>query len=459
MKKSLKKKTIKLSEKVWEDFVWEYPSKFLEKGLKKFTRQYSDKSGRSDLVFKDKDGDFLVVEIQMKGIDRKHMHRAMDYRDDLCDKKKLKENNVRILLLCNTINEKQMYYLERHKLELKTISELKVRKIIREIDPRIQFTESKEAMDHYNDLAELKVLKEKDRIRTQGNLLIAYEKYPDDNEFISDVRLSYIKKNRTIRPALKKDFFDLNANYNDEEVRKKYNHIWDSPEIILFKMIDDLTEEIKAIAEDGNENFYYTFFSALKEIKKSITHKHYHNTLYDFKNIDYAKIINENRKPSIDLIVWPGTHYTHYDTFWLYWQPSNWIYYNNDLSDTDADFKFNKKQLYRWEYSSSYKDRWPFNIFCFKDEMFQRKVINNLSGRYFLILNNIIHYLILDLSRTFNVTFKNKCTLETEKLNSYEKILLRKNKILENTKVKSINFNYNRDHDSTIFGPDEGRRD
>ena len=46
---------------------------------------------------------------------------------------------------------------------------------------------------------------------------------------------------------LKKDFFDLNANYNDEEVRKKYNHIWDSPEIILFKMIDDLTEEIKAI--------------------------------------------------------------------------------------------------------------------------------------------------------------------------------------------------------------------
>ena len=100
-----------------------------------------------------------------------------------------------------------------------------------------------------------------------------------------------------------------------------------------------------------------------------------------------------------------------------------------------------------------------FNIFCFKDEMFQRKVINNLSGRYFLILNNIIHYLILDLSRTFNVTFKNKCTLETEKLNSYEKILLRKNKILENTKVKYINFNYNRDHDSTIFGPDEGRRD
>tara|TARA_B100000780_G_C20957007_1_gene381859 strand:- start:136 stop:672 length:537 start_codon:yes stop_codon:yes gene_type:complete len=164
-----KQKKIKLSELIWEDYVYSNPKEFIGEPLQKYSRQKISKSGRSDLIFKDKDKKILIVELQCDALDKDHMRRAMDYKDDLIDDG-IDEKNIRVMLLCNKIDEDKRYYIERHKLELKVVSELKVRQIIRKIDPRVEFTELDEETNHYHDEEELKEWKEKEKIKTSGNL-------------------------------------------------------------------------------------------------------------------------------------------------------------------------------------------------------------------------------------------------------------------------------------------------
>ena len=95
-----------------------------------------------------------------------------------------------------------------------------------------------------------------------------------------------------------------------------------------------------------NNNPYYKYFRCLDNLKIEVTNKNYHETLYNHKFLDHEKLIKENRKPKIDLIRWPGTHYKHFDYFWLYWQPSNWIYYNKDGEKERIDIYENGKFFY-----------------------------------------------------------------------------------------------------------------
>ena len=158
----MKKKLIKLDEFTWEGYVYSHPKKFIGEELTKFSKQRSSKSGRSDLIFKDKKKNILIVELQCHALDKDHMRRAMDYKDDLIEEG-MSPEKIRVMLLCNDITEKKRYYLERHKLELKIVSEIKVRKIIKDIDPRIEFTDMKEEVDHAHDQEELDLWKLKEK--------------------------------------------------------------------------------------------------------------------------------------------------------------------------------------------------------------------------------------------------------------------------------------------------------
>ncbi|MDA9639870.1 hypothetical protein N9T38_02420, partial [SAR116 cluster bacterium] len=94
-------------------------------------------SGILDLTFRDKDGGLVLVELQLEALNRYHFYKVMDYRDDLIERG---ESSVRVILLCNFINETGLNYIKRYrrrwkKLSVKPIKEEKVRKIILEIDP------------------------------------------------------------------------------------------------------------------------------------------------------------------------------------------------------------------------------------------------------------------------------------------------------------------------------------
>jgi hypothetical protein len=72
-----------LSEKDMEDQIADNPEKFLEeRSLRLLARQYSIGSYRFDLLFEDRHGGKLIVEIQKGTLDRDHTYKILDYYDE-----------------------------------------------------------------------------------------------------------------------------------------------------------------------------------------------------------------------------------------------------------------------------------------------------------------------------------------------------------------------------------------
>lgn len=73
----------RITEKDMEDIIAENPNKFLgETGLTLMARQYSIGNYRFDLLFGDRHGGKLIVELQRGALDREHMFKVLDYCDE-----------------------------------------------------------------------------------------------------------------------------------------------------------------------------------------------------------------------------------------------------------------------------------------------------------------------------------------------------------------------------------------
>ena len=433
----MNKKLIKLDEFTWEGYVYSHPKKFIGEELTKFSKQRSSKSGRSDLIFKDKKKNILIVELQCHALDKDHMRRAMDYKDDLIEEG-MSPEKIRVMLLCNDITEKKRYYLERHKLELKIVSEIKVRKIIKDIDSRIEFTDMKEEVDHAHDQEELDLWKLKEKIKREGNLKKAIEEYPDEKEFISEVRLNFIKKKGIITPALTKHFYDLNSKFEHLPNRDgsfAQDNILGSENndtVRIYKLQNELKKELYYLSK-GNRYYTVTDQDAKSRAEdaeiftKDLDGARWKKCLFNLKNINIEKISKENRKPKIDLCFWPGTHHTHYDSLWLYWRPSNWTLSEDNSTESDFNFSYQDMQ-YIFGHGSSYQERWDFSILCLprKDLFYDGTDNNNVSGRAALILNHIIHNLIKELSYSFDVQLLNEISYKTKKLDTQDELFFKK---------------------------------
>src|SRR5260370_18590718 len=56
--------TLDMTEQEMEDLLWDHPETFLNEPLTKFRRQAHSSVGRSDLIFTDRSGTFLIAEIK-----------------------------------------------------------------------------------------------------------------------------------------------------------------------------------------------------------------------------------------------------------------------------------------------------------------------------------------------------------------------------------------------------------
>ncbi|WP_457553140.1 endonuclease NucS domain-containing protein [Desulfobacula sp.] len=102
---------MKLLEKQMEDLIIENPQKYLkELGLKLITRQYSIGNYRFDLLFEDRHGAKLIVEIQRGTLDRNHTYKILDYYDEY--KSKNPHDFVDLMLVANKINRERRTRLE-----------------------------------------------------------------------------------------------------------------------------------------------------------------------------------------------------------------------------------------------------------------------------------------------------------------------------------------------------------
>lgn len=91
-----------MNEKGMEDLIAQYPERFLgESGLILIDRQMKVGPYRFDLVFQDRTGAKLIVEIQKGTLDRVHTYKILDYYDEYKDRNP--QEFVEIMLVANNI--------------------------------------------------------------------------------------------------------------------------------------------------------------------------------------------------------------------------------------------------------------------------------------------------------------------------------------------------------------------
>jgi RecB family endonuclease NucS len=67
-----------MTEREMEDLVWEHPEKFLNEPLKQFQRQPASGVGRADLLFLDRLGRILVIELKRSTLERGAVPQIVD---------------------------------------------------------------------------------------------------------------------------------------------------------------------------------------------------------------------------------------------------------------------------------------------------------------------------------------------------------------------------------------------
>jgi hypothetical protein len=111
-----------ISEKDMEDAISVDPEKYLgEKGLKLIARQYTIGNYRFDLLFEDRHGAKLIVEIQKGTLDREHHHKIQDYYEEY--KVKNPKDFVDLMVIANRIPYERRRKLSYLGVEHKEIPE------------------------------------------------------------------------------------------------------------------------------------------------------------------------------------------------------------------------------------------------------------------------------------------------------------------------------------------------
>ena len=69
------------NEKLVEEIVKEFPKEFLGEELELIAQQPTLGGFRPDLIFCNKEGRAVIVEIQLNALDRVHLYKSLEYRD------------------------------------------------------------------------------------------------------------------------------------------------------------------------------------------------------------------------------------------------------------------------------------------------------------------------------------------------------------------------------------------
>lgn len=111
-----------LTEREMEDAVAANPQKYLgEEGLKLVARQHHIGSYRFDLLFRDRHGAKLIVELQRGTLDRNHTYKILDYYDEY--KQRHPGEFVELMVVANKIPRERQRRLTSYGIEFREIPE------------------------------------------------------------------------------------------------------------------------------------------------------------------------------------------------------------------------------------------------------------------------------------------------------------------------------------------------
>jgi hypothetical protein len=108
-----------LTEKIMEDAVAQNPEKYIEPGLVLIKRQYRIGKYIFDLLFQDRHGAKLIVELQKGTLDRNHTYKILDYYDEY--KLKNPKEFVELMIIANKIPRERRDRLSSNGIAFKEI--------------------------------------------------------------------------------------------------------------------------------------------------------------------------------------------------------------------------------------------------------------------------------------------------------------------------------------------------
>lgn len=120
-----------MTEREMEDLLWKYPEKFLNETLTQFRRQQSSQVGRIDLVFEDRLGRLLIIEMKKGKLQRGAIEQLHDYYGML--KKEFPDKSVELMVVAHIIHDERRLACEKLDIECREISEKKFRDVAEEM--------------------------------------------------------------------------------------------------------------------------------------------------------------------------------------------------------------------------------------------------------------------------------------------------------------------------------------
>jgi len=118
-------------ESEMEEFLWNHPDKLLNEPLSQFKRQPQSVVGRADLVFKDRLGRLLVVELKKGMLPRGAISQLVDYFGML--KREFQDTPVELMVVANSIPQERVLACLQFNIEPREISEKRFRDVAAEV--------------------------------------------------------------------------------------------------------------------------------------------------------------------------------------------------------------------------------------------------------------------------------------------------------------------------------------
>jgi hypothetical protein len=120
-----------VTEREMEDLLWQHPEKFLNEPLKQFERQPASAVGRADLVFEDRIGRLIVIELKRDTLERGAITQLVDYFGML--KGKYPGRAVELMVIASRIPPERRIACEQYDIEAREIPQKRFRDVAGEV--------------------------------------------------------------------------------------------------------------------------------------------------------------------------------------------------------------------------------------------------------------------------------------------------------------------------------------
>jgi RecB family endonuclease NucS len=103
-------------EREMQELLWRYPERFLNEPLKQFAWETSSDVGRADLVFEDRHGRLLVIEVKHGKLPRGAIDQLLDYFGMM--KQRFPDKAVELMVVANPGPAEQEDCLSIHPVRI-----------------------------------------------------------------------------------------------------------------------------------------------------------------------------------------------------------------------------------------------------------------------------------------------------------------------------------------------------